>query len=84
MDVRKEACMSFGDDPTQGSTGPGEDPTQPSVMGDRSGDPTQGGEPGATPMEDPSEGAEIGEDPNEDPSQGGEIGERAGEDPTGS
>jgi hypothetical protein len=76
--------MSFGDDPTQGPSGPGEDPMQGAPMADGSGDPTQGTERGATAMEDPSEGAEIGETPNEDPSQGGEIGELPGEDPTGS
>ncbi|HTU94347.1 MAG TPA: hypothetical protein VMF14_00820 [Solirubrobacteraceae bacterium] len=71
--------MSFGDDPTQGAAGPGDDPTQASVMGDVSGDPTQGGELGATAMEDPSQGAEGA---GEDPTQGDEIGERPGEDPT--
>ena len=73
--------MSFGDDPTQGAAGPGDDPLQGGPIADGSGDPTQGDELGATAMEDPSQGDEIGEDPDEDPSQGGAT---AGEDPTAS
>lgn len=74
--------MSFGDDPTQGAAGSGEDPTG-AAMPDASGDPTQGIEHGATAMEDPSQGIEVGEAPHEDPTGGGEIGEMPGEDPTG-
>ena len=54
--------MSFGDDPTQGAAGPGDDPLQGGPIADGSGDPTQGDEFGATAMEDPSQGDEIGED----------------------
>jgi hypothetical protein len=74
--------MSFGDDPTQGAAGAGEDPLGGAVRPDTSGDPTQGTERGSTATDDPSQGVEVGEDPREDPTEGSEFGESPGEDPS--
>lgn len=73
--------MSFSEDPTAGG-GPGEDPTQAVPGPDASGDPTQGGELGATAMEDPTADTQVGEQSDDDPSQGAELGSMPGEDPT--
>ena len=63
-------------------TAASEDPTDASVIGDTSNDPTLGREVGDSWFEDPSHGRKVIERPREDPTEGQEVGEGRNEDPT--